>query len=95
MVAPNSPNARARAQTVPATNPRAARGRVTVQNTRAGPAPKVRATASSRGLISSKARRTVRTKKGKDITAMAATTARQVKTISVPKRCWASNPKGP
>ena len=71
MVAPNSPRLRAKASRAPTHNPGAARGRVTVKNTRSGPAPRVRATPSRRGSTFSMARRTARSASGKPTTAEA------------------------
>src|SRR5512143_1311861 len=95
MVAPNSPSARAKASMSPAAIPREASGNVTVERTRASLAPSVRATASRRGFTSSKATRAVRTRRGRDITIIATTTAFHVKTTSMPKRACAARPPGP
>src|ERR1039457_318816 len=95
IVAPNSPSERAKARRRPAAIPREAKGSVTVERTRTSLAPSVRATASRRGFTSSKATRAVRTRRGRDITIMATTTAFHVKTTSTPKRLRAARPPGP
>ena len=82
MVAPNSPSARAKANSMPPAIPRLARGSVIVKNTRHGPAPNVCATCSSRWFTSSKATRAERTSNGNDITPSAIKTPRQVNTMS-------------
>jgi len=46
IVAPNSPSARENPSSAPASTPRRASGRLTVKNTRAGPAPSVAAICS-------------------------------------------------
>src|SRR5262245_45438498 len=74
--------------------PRRASGSVMVMNTRSRVAPRVVATCSRRGLTASKAIRAPRTSKGKDMTAIAATTALQVKTISRSKYSWRKAPMG-
>ena len=95
IVAPNSPNARAKASSVPAQTPRRASGSVIVKKTRHSPAPSVRAICSKPGFTSSKAVRAARTNNGSDITASAITTARHVNTTSNPKRSCNQCPSGP
>ena len=84
IVAPNSPNARANARMNPAMIPLRAKGSVIVEITRNGLAPKLKATCSNRGFTSSNATLAVLTNNGNDITAIASTTAFQVKTMSKP-----------
>ena len=50
MVAPNSPKERAKLNSEPTSRPGAARRKVTVRKVRTGPAPRVRATRSRRGV---------------------------------------------
>ena len=86
IVAPNSPSAREKASTAPARTPRQASGSVTRKKADTGPQPSVRARPTSRGSTSSNAVRAERTSSGNDITAVARTTAFQVKTTSTPWR---------
>ena len=86
MVAPNSPSARAKASTAPASTDGHASGRLMVRKMRDGRAPSVAATLSYRALTCSKPARAVRTSSGSPITAIASTTAFQVKTTSMPRR---------
>ena len=65
-------------------SPRQASGSVTRRKAAKGPQPSVRASPTRRGSTSSKAVRAERTSSGNDITAIASTTAFQVKTTTMP-----------
>ena len=85
-VAPNSPRARAKASTVPAITPGAARGKSTRRRTPHSLAPSVRAACSSVGLTCSNAPRVVRYMSGKAMTVAAMTVAGQEKAMLMPSR---------
>ena len=86
IVAPNSPSARAKASTAPASTDGHASGRLIVRKMRAGDAPSVAATRSYRALTCSNPARAVRTRSGSPMIAIASTTAFHVKTTSIPSR---------
>ena len=83
-VAPNSPSARAKARTVPASTPGAAIGNSTLRKTRPSEAPNVRAASRSLGFTCSKAPSAVRYISGKATTVAAITVAGQEKTMVMP-----------
>ena len=91
-VAPNSPNARANAKTVPAMIPGQASGSRTRRKVRHSLAPSVRAAASMFGLTCSNAPRVVRYIKGNATTAAAITVAGQEKATVIPI-CRAPGPR--
>src|SRR4028119_552573 len=80
-VAPNSPNARAKARVVPAKIPGMARGKVMRQKIVTSEAPRVLATRNRLALICSKAPSAVLYINGKATTVAVITAAYQVKTI--------------
>ena len=84
-VAPNSPSARAKASSTPATMPRAASGSVTRKNTPAWHTPSTRAAFSSCASTFSKAARADLNTSGNATTAAAMTAPCQVKTSSMPQ----------
>ena len=78
IVAPNSPNERAKPSTMPAKIPGKDRGSVMLKNTRHGEDPNVRAACSSLGSTFSNAKRIARTTNGNATTAEAKTAPRQL-----------------
>ena len=95
MTAPNSPRPAAKAVTAPARMPGEISGSVTVRKRSTGPAPRVRAAASSPGSTLSMPRRTARTISGKDITAVASAAPSVVKTRRMPNQSLSGPPIGP
>ncbi|SSN11321.1 Uncharacterised protein [Klebsiella pneumoniae] len=95
MVAPNSPNERAKASTVPTIIPGRVNGNVMVKNTRQRLAPRVLAACSSLTSTPSSARRMARTISGKDITAAASTAPRQLKAKLMPNQSYSQLPINP
>ena len=84
IVAPNSPIALVNARMLPAMIPLHESGRVIVRKVRSGCAPSKRAVRSSLGSTAPMEAARVLTNNGKDTTADARVTARQVKIISIP-----------
>ena len=95
MVAPNSPRLRANARVTPVSTPGAIKGRVMVPNTQNGPAPRVRAVASSPRSTASRDSRMARTISGKPITAAATAAPFQVKATVTPNQSASKAPTGP
>ena len=92
-VAPNSPMARAKASTVPATRPGAASGTSTRRKTVHSLAPRVRAASSSVGFTCSNAPSVVRYMSGNATTVAAMTVAGHENTMLMP-RCSSACPMG-
>src|SRR3954451_21546091 len=84
IVAPNSPRPRAKARASPAASPPRASGSTTRKKVRPGPAPSVRAAATTSGSTASKAAIACRTYSGLDTKATASTTAVSVNGMLVP-----------
>ena len=93
MTAPNSPSPAANATTAPARMPGAISGSVTVRKRSSGPAPSVRAAASSPGSTPSSDRRMARTISGKDMTAVASAAPAVVNTSRTPNQSVQQRPQ--
>ena len=95
ITAPNSPSPAAKAVMAPDRMPGEISGRVSVTKRSSGPAPSVRAAASSPGSTESRLRRTARTISGKDMVAVASEAPAVVKTSRMPNQSFSSDPTGP
>jgi hypothetical protein len=95
IVAPNSPSARAKDNTIPARMPGKINGKVTVAKIQKGPAPSVPAASSRRRSTASTDSRIARTISGNPITAQASAAPVQRKAKTMPRLWPRKCPIGP